>query len=360
MPEIFNRRYEKSELLKKVGSIRQLGGVKKYELAEGREKGVEVVEFRTGSGLMFRALPGRGMDISLADFRGAPLAWLSPTGETAPEHFEPEGLGWLRSFFGGLLTTCGLTCIGDPSEDEGEELGLHGRISNIRAENVYAGGEWVGDEYVMTASGKVSEACVFGPNISLYREIRAKLGSSKLEIVDSVENEGFSTSPHMILYHINIGFPVVDEGSELISPAARVNPLNEQAAGEPDLFGRFHGPSKDYEKRLYSHEMPRDKSGKTTVALVNRNFGDGLGVYLSYDVKELPFFIEWKMNGEGEYVVGIEPANALVGGRKTERENGRLQFLEPGERRNYRLELGVLESADEIDSLEENIKKSSG
>ena len=112
MTEIFNGKYTRNELMKRVGSVNQLGGIKRYELSEGMEKGVEVIEFRTGSGLTFRALPGRGMDISLAEFKGAPLAWLSHTGEKAPEHFAPDGLGWLRSFFGGLLTTCGLTYMG--------------------------------------------------------------------------------------------------------------------------------------------------------------------------------------------------------------------------------------------------------
>jgi hypothetical protein len=32
-------------------------------------------------------------------------------------------------FFGGLLTTCGLTYFGDPGRDGDEELGLHGRYS---------------------------------------------------------------------------------------------------------------------------------------------------------------------------------------------------------------------------------------
>ena len=47
--------------------------------------------------------------------------------------------------------------------------------------------------------------------------------------------------------------------------------------------------------------------------------------------------------GEGTYVVGMEPGNALVLGRDVERESGRLQFLEPGERREYDLEIGVVE-----------------
>ena len=41
--------------------------------------------------------------------------------------------------------------------------------------------------------------------------------------------------------------------------------------------------------------------------------------------------VQWKQLGMGEYVCGIEPGNAFVGGRKEERENGTLKYVEPGE-----------------------------
>ncbi len=359
MPELYGKSLAKTGLLKRAGSINQFAGVKRYELSEGRSKGVEAAEVRTGTGFMFRVLPGRGMDISQAEFRGAPLAWLSQAGEAAPEYFEPEGLGWLRTFFGGLLTTCGLGNIGRPSEDGDEKLGLHGRISNIRAENVSAAGRWEGDDYLMQVSGRVVEARVFGENVSLTRTISAKLGSSGLRIHDRIENEGFRTEPHMILYHVNAGFPVVDEGSELLSAPLAVTPRGEAAFREAELYAEFSAPVKDYSERVYYHDIAAAGDDMTAVAVVNRNFngGEGLGLCLRYNKKELPYFFEWKMTGEGTYAVGIEPANALGEGRAAEREDGRLQFLEPGEKREYNLEIGVLESAAAIDAFEGELEK---
>ena len=358
MPELYGRSFTKTELLKRAGAISQFGGIKRYELTEGRSKGVEAAEVRTGTGFMFRVLPGRGMDISHAEFRGAPLAWLSQTGESAPEYFEPEGTGWLRSFFGGLVTTCGLGNIGRPSEDGDEKLGLHGRISNIRAENVSAAGRWEGDDYIMAVSGRVVEARVFGENVSLTRTVSAKLGSSILRIHDRVENEGFRTEPHMILYHVNAGFPVVDKGSELLSATESVSPRGEDAAGEAELYAEFSSPAADYNERVYYHDIRAAGDGSSAVAVVNRNFngGEGLGLFLRYNTAELPYFFEWKMNGEGTYAVGIEPANALGEGRGVERGQGRLQFLGPGEKRDYNLEIGVLESAADIDGFEAELK----
>ena len=45
----------------------------------------------------------------------------------------------------------------------------------------------------------------------------------------------------------------------------------------------------------------------------------------------------------------LEPANCLVEGRDKDRQRGLLQFLEPGESREYMLEIGVLDGNDAID-----------
>ena len=66
------------------------------------------------------------------------------------------------------------------------------------------------------------------------------------------------------------------------------------------------------------------------------------------------------MNGTREYVVGMEPANCKVEGRNKDRERGILQFLKPGESREYHLEIGVLTTLDEVaqfEKLVESLKK---
>lgn len=362
MVRLFGEEFTRERLMKRVGNISQVGGVKFYELRDGSEKGVEVIEFRTGSGFNFRVLPGRCMDISLAEYKGIPLSWCSPTGEVAPEHYDAEGFGWLRGFYGGLLVTCGLTQIGDPCEDEGEKLGLHGRASNIRARSVSADGEWRGDDYVMWAAGKMVEASVFGENLCLMRRVESHLGGMSLTIHDVVENLGYRSEPHMLLYHVNGGFPVVDEGSELISATTEAVPRDEEAEKEKEKYNRFLPPTPGFKERCYYHDILPDEEGNVTAALVNKRFGNsqGFGFYISYRKRELPYFVEWKMNGEGTYVVGIEPGNALVEGRNVERKAGRLQFIEPGEKKEYHLTIGVLPSNEEISVFEDKIRRLKG
>lgn len=62
----------------------------------------------------------------------------------------------------------------------------------------------------------------------------------------------------------------------------------------------------------------------------------------------LPYFSEWKMMGEGDYVVGMEPCNTKCMNRSDLRQQGLLPFLEPGETREIRLEIGVLSGDAEI------------
>ena len=126
MPKLFGRSWTRSELMKHVGDIDQIGGARRVTLAEGNEAGCDAVLFRTGTGLTFTCLAGRGLDISSAEFCGRSLCWRSQTGDTAAPYFEPDGLGWLRNFYGGLMTTCGMSYAGaphaDPTSSEGEPM----------------------------------------------------------------------------------------------------------------------------------------------------------------------------------------------------------------------------------------------
>jgi hypothetical protein len=252
------------------------------------------------------------------------------------------------------VTTCGLTYAGATGIDEGKPYGLHGRASNLPAYNVCADGEWENDIYVMWVQGKIRETAVFGPNIELVRTISARLGESKIWIHDKVTNLGYADTEHMILYHCNFGFPVVDKGSRVVAPVKDVKPRD--AAAEPGLSQHmgFSEPINGYAEQVFYLEMAEDKHGNVDAALVND--AKGLGVYLRYPKKELPKFTEWKMMGQGTYVVGYEPANCWVEGRAKERERGTLQYLQPGETREYHLEIGVLPSADAIKKFEEGVK----
>ncbi len=359
MAKVFGKEYTKRELLQRIGDISQVGGVKAIELVDGKARGIRAAEFNTGSGLHFTVLLDRGLDISAADYCGQSLCWRSSTGDTAPAFYEPEGLGWLRSFYGGLLMTCGLNFFGAPDVDRGQELGLHGRASNIPAKNVYMDGEWDGDDYVMWIQGKVQQTAVFQENLVLQRKIWTRLGENRLFVDDVVENVGFNTTEHMLLYHINGGFPAADAGSEIVAPFLNTEPRNDDAKVGQEEFFKIQGPTPGFKERVYYHDVATDEDGYVYSALINSDFrnGQGFGFYIKYLKEQLPVLIEWKMNGEGAYVVGIEPGTHRADGRSLERREGRLIFLEPGETRSYNLEIGVLSSQEEIAGFKEKIAR---
>jgi hypothetical protein len=309
--------------------------------ADGPESGVLAAELRTGTGLTFTVLPGRGMDIGFAEYRGTPLCWRSSTGEVAAAHYEHTGDGWLRGFGGGLMATCGLSTAGWPSIDQGQQLPLHGRASYLQARNVYVDGEWQGDEYVMWAQGRTRETVVFGEDLRLTRRVWARLGESRLFVDDVVENLGHLSVPLMVAYHVNVGFPVLDDGSELISTAQEIEPITEDRDAALADWAHYGPPRDNAQSSVLVHKPVPSPDGWATTALINRRLG--LGLYIKQRPDELPWLWQWKHLSQGTYVAGIEPANCFGRGRADDRQRGTLQFLAPGEQRQISLEIGVLD-----------------
>ncbi len=351
MPQLYGKTYSIADLRRRVGDMSQLAGIRSARLNDGNEAGVKVLEFHTGSGLRFTVLPDRGMDIAAAEWRGIPLAWHSSTGVTHPAFYEEKGLGWLRTFYGGLLVTCGFMNVALPNDDEGEHFGLHGRASNLPAKNVCYDAAWQGDEYVLSAKGKVRESRVFGENVLLTRTISTKLGCNTIWIEDVFENQAFEPSPFMILYHLNAGFPVLDEESELLINS-EIIPRDEAAAQGLEVARRGATPTPGFKEQVHQHQVTPGQDGWATAVLANRRFnnGQGLGLCVRYQPVELPYFWQWRMVGEGTYVMGLEPANCHLMGRGEERRQGRLPILAAGETRSHHLEIKVLTSQQEIET----------
>jgi hypothetical protein len=361
MARLWGRDWTRDELEQRVGDLLQVGGVRMVELADGKERGVRAAELRTGTGFALSVLLDRGLDISHAEWGGKPLNWRSMTEDAHPAYIEPEGLGWVRTFYGGLLVTCGLNWAGAPCHDPlagperlgPRDLGLHGRISHTPAKNVHADGEWEGDEYRMWVRGKCQEGMVFGENLILHREISTTLGANCVRVRDRVENAGYDRVEHMLLYHINIGFPAVDGGSELLAPSREIRPRDADAEQGQERAHELDAPIPGYQEKAYFHELGAGPDGQTGTAVINRKLG--FGVYVRFNRNELPHYTQWKMMGQRNYVVGMEPANCLPLGRVTERQAGRLQYLDPRETREYTLELGALTSQEEINAFEAEV-----
>ena len=320
-------------LYQHIGNLRQIGGIRRVRATEGVEAGLELIQLRCGD-LEFEVLPQRGLDIGAAYFRGHSLAWLSHAGFASPSLAEEKQVvGWLRAFGGGLLTTCGLQNVGKPCVDEGIEYGQHGRASSTPAFEVLAYGEWQGEDYGLSVQGKTREAMIYGHKLEKTRRIQSWLGRGRIEITDIVENIGSKPAPLMILYHFNLGWPLLQAGTRIAASSQSLEVIEGSAEG----WNLVSAPTADWVSSVLEHHMQPAADGWVRTRAV----GAGIQLELAYDTTTLPRFTQWRQLGLGDYVMGLEPGNVGVRGRVWERENGTLPVLEAGESRVFRLTVEV-------------------
>jgi len=332
----------KLDILRRVSDMRQLAGAIPFELVDGAERGTRGVRLYNAAGLDMNVITDRGMGITELSWRGTQLALLTPIGAAHPAFTEQPGLGWLRTWPGGFVTVCGLSQVGSPALDGGEELGQHGRAAATPARGVTCGGSWEGEEYSLWVEGTLREGVVFGPQLALRRKVTMKLDQARFWIEDCITNESFHPAPLMLLQHFNLGFPLLDAGAELELPPGEVLPRDQTAAAGLADWARFQPPQAGYSEQVFYHDPQPDEAGWVQVRLRNRaaGGGNGVGVYWKYRKADYPVLVEWKMMAEGLYVLGVEPANCHVEGRARERERGTLQVLAPHENRTFVIEVG--------------------
>lgn len=350
------RQYDRKNWQEKVTNPAQIGGIETAVLDNGLGTGTRIAWFNTGSGLRFKIVIDRAMDIADAFFNQHSLSWLSRLGAMKAQPFSDRGVDWLRTFGGGLLVTCGLTHIGGPEADDFGTRGLHDQISNSPAEIVSIIQPDLRDpEPEMSITGIVRQGHPLGHNIALRRTIRAVLGKPVIHIVDSVTNHGNTPVPHMLLYHFNFGWPLVDEGSLLWWQG----PWEAREKGEKNRLFKKGNSFKTCSKPLSIHNgqgeeaafinVSSDPTGKCRCALYNERLG--LAVSLSFQKEQLPWLTNWQHWGRGEYVTGLEPGTNPPIGQRAARAQQQLILLEPGESRDYTLTLDVLDQPEAIEKM---------
>lgn len=337
----------------KVVNSGQIGGIEVSTLDNGAGRGVRIAWVNTGTGLRYKVVIDRGMDIADAFFNEHSLAWLSHAGTIGARPDANRGLEWLYTFNGGLVATCGLSNMGAPDSDENEERGLHGRYGNLAAELVGVDQpDVVRGKLDFSISGIMRESKVFGPLLEMRRTISGRLGEAKIKIKDVVTNRGGAAKPLMLLYHCNYGYPLVDEGAEFIYKGKCVS---RGMAMDDELFASKH----DYKKcckPLASHaagkeacgiiDVTADSKGQCCIGVHNPKIG--LALTMKYAKKQLPYVTNWQHWGVGEYVGALEPGTNPPYGQNKAREAKELIMLGAGKSKTFELELGVLDDAKAI------------
>jgi hypothetical protein len=361
MPELWGTEYSRIELMRRIGRMEQAAGVRLVTIGDGIGRGVRLLEFRTGTGFSFDVIVDRCFDVGRCEMGGRALAWQSNPGVVGPWFYEADGWGWFRAWGGGMVVTCGLDHIGTPGEDTAEQFhqphimktvpyGLHGRVGGLPARLAGYGQKWNGDGCVLWGEGETLQSTVYGEQLLLRRRIEARVGESRFRIHDEVANVGHSRTTHMFLYHCNVGFPVVDEGSRILVPSSRTT----TDYGVPvEGYRTLCAPIKDAAEACFEHELVPEAGGTVPVAVVNSDLG--LGVYQVFRIDQMPHHTVWRMMGEGTYAVGLEPSTNRDAGRWDARSRGELIELEPGDVRPYDLEIGALYGGNELAAFEHRV-----
>ncbi len=315
------------------GNSQQIRGVEEYRLVEGRAADMRMMRVRNGLGLEVELSVDRCLDIAKVTYKGDNLGYFSPAGHVAPTYYDANGAEMVRSFTGGFLTTCGLDNAGGACEVDGVAYPLHGRISNQPAEHCY----WTETEQDFVVTAVMRQAGMFLEKLELYREIRIGKKESTIQIQDRITNRGDKKTPCMLIYHMNMGYPLLSEKAELSILSQDVQPRNEYASQYMADWSNLGCPGSMEDEVCYFHTF--DKEGYARIY----NPDIKKGVEIRFDPETLNSFTQWKMMGKYDYVLGLEPGNCFPNGRKQTGIDGKLVELEEQEHVDYVVNIKIVE-----------------
>lgn len=321
------------EARRRAGSPAPFAAVEHSLRTDGPDAGTRRLRIVAGD-LDLEVLPDRGLDIGQVRHRGVPLAWVSPTGWP-----RPGAGGFGASFGGGLVTTCGLLSFGPPSTDAEGAHPQHGRYTGLAASIRRA--EAREDAVIVEAT--IVEATVLGAHLELRRRLRVPLGEARIELRDEIVNRGSRAVEPMVLYHVNLGWPLVDTGTLLRSPAMRVHPRDAAAEAGAATWAEFPAPVPDYPEQVFRHELPEGRRVSAEVVAAS-----GLGIRIGFDTAALPAMFQWRVAQDDGVVLGVEPATAAtILGRADARAAGLLRTLAPGASWELGLDIDVIRDRSE-------------
>ena len=298
----------------KISNLQQVASLRRYTMTEGRERGLDIIDCDNGN-LRFLLNVTKGLDMMQMYHKGQNMSFVSRNG------FRAENVDFMNRFEGGMLYTCGLDSIGgrDGYIPHGTYHTLPAQVLTARC-----------DEQGIVVEALIRDTAMFGQDLAMKRRITSAVGSDCVVVEDSLTNLSFKDQEYCLLYHVNIGYPMLDAGGEIRleeksccgrTPWAQQNIATHLVMEEPVV---------DTEETCYFVEMKQPRA-----ALVNRTIGKEF--VLDYSGDTLPCFVEWKCRVSGDYALGLEPCNCLLDDGFT------YSTIKAGETIDFKLKLSVRE-----------------
>ena len=273
----------------RISNLQQVASIRRYTLSEGREKGLDVLDCDNGK-IRFLVNVSKACDIMQLYHEGQNMSFISKNGFTKRE------IPFLNRFEGGMLYTCGLDSVGGR---EGFEL--HGTFHNIPAEIIRA----ESNEKGILVEAIIRNTALFGQNLVMKRRIFSALEGDSVTLEDTLINEGYKEEEYCLLYHINVGYPMLDEGAKIIAETESYIPRTAWAKQNEATMYAMGGAVPNQEETCYFLKLKSPK-----ISLFNEKLGKTFTV--SYSGDTLPNFVEWKSMASGDYALGLEPCSTAL------------------------------------------------
>lgn len=298
----------------RISNFQQIASLRRYTLTEGRERGLDVIDCDNGN-IRFLLNVSKALDIMQLYHRGQNISFLSKNA------FSVRETDFSSRFEGGMLYTCGVDSV-----DGREGFAVHGSVHNMPAEITRA----ECNEDGITVEAIIRNTALFGRNMTLYRKIYSKLGTGTVRVEDKLKNEAFTKENYCILYHVNLGYPMLDEGCTIEGDIVSAEPRT--ALAKENFADRFiiTSPEAGREENCYFLKF---KCG--IISLNNIKLGKSFTLEFSKDT--LPCFIEWKSMASGDYALGLEPSTTELDDKFA------YSTLDPGEAVDFSISLTVSE-----------------
>ena len=298
----------------KISNLSQVASLRRYTYVSGKEKGIEVIDCDNGK-IRFLLNVTKALDIMQLYHEGQNMSFVSKNAFTARE------IDFGNRFEGGMLYTCGLDSVG---RREDTDIELHGTFHNNNAEVIHA----ECNEEGIFVEALISNTALFGKNLVMRRKVTSLIGSEKVTIEDTLENKTFAPDEYCILYHVNLGYPLLDDGAEIKADISGYETRTEWAAANAGGMFKITDSIPNNPETCYFLKM-----NKPEISLVNEKIGKKFTV--SYSPDTLPCFTEWHSMASGDYALGFEPASTELD------DNFTMKPIQPGEKINFRVELSV-------------------